>query len=100
LTYNLLNFTFKYILLSNVTDVLHYNCFSVSDPANDILPYEAAINITDLVTLDDTMVTFKLGPNGGLMYCMEFIEKNIDWLLERISKLKDHYFLLDFPGQV
>ncbi|CAB3364447.1 Hypothetical predicted protein [Cloeon dipterum] len=70
------------------------------DPANDTLPYEAAINITELITLDDAMNSFKLGPNGGLMYCMEFIEKNIDWLLKEISKFKDHYFLLDFPGQV
>jgi len=70
------------------------------DPANDALPYEAAIDITELVTLDDTMSTYNLGPNGGLMYCMEFVEKNIDWLLEKISKLKDHYFLFDFPGQV
>ncbi|XP_059479154.1 GPN-loop GTPase 2 [Neocloeon triangulifer] len=70
------------------------------DPANDTLPYEGAIDITELVTLEDTMSAFKLGPNGGLMYCMEFIEKNIDWLLEKISALKDHYFLLDFPGQV
>ncbi|XP_065335849.1 GPN-loop GTPase 2 [Cloeon dipterum] len=70
------------------------------DPANDTLPYEAAINITELITLDDAMNSFKLGPNGGLMYCMEFIEKNIDWLLTEISKFKDHYFLLDFPGQV
>nr|CAD7452966.1 unnamed protein product [Timema tahoe] len=48
-------------------------------PANDDLKYEAAINISQLITLEDVMVNLKLGPNGGLMFCMEFLEKNMDW---------------------
>lgn len=35
------------------------------DPANDALPYEAAIDVGELVALDAVMETFKLGPNGG-----------------------------------
>jgi hypothetical protein len=50
------------------------------DPANDILPYKADIDISDLITISDVMDTLKLGPNGGLVYCMEYLEKNIDWL--------------------
>lgn len=50
------------------------------DPANDILPYKADIDISDLITLSDVMDSLKLGPNGGLIYCMEFLEKNLDWL--------------------
>ena len=42
----------------------------------------------------------KLGPNGGLIYCMEFLGENFDWLLKKIEKLKDHYLLFDCPGQV
>lgn len=71
-----------------------------SDPANDALVYDAAIDITKLITLDDAMSSLNLGPNGGLVYCLEFLEKNVDWLLEQVMRLKDHYFIFDFPGQV
>jgi hypothetical protein len=50
-----------------------------------------------------------LGPNGGLVYSMEFLAKNIDWLVEKLTKpggpldknaKDDHYLLFDCPGQV
>jgi hypothetical protein len=46
------------------------------------------------------MSSLTLGPNGGLMFCIEFLEKNMDWLLQQLSNYKDHYFLFDCPGQV
>ncbi|WMV27314.1 hypothetical protein MTR67_020699 [Solanum verrucosum] len=71
------------------------------DPANDALPYECAVNIEDLIKLSDVMVEHSLGPNGGLVYCMDYLEKNIDWLESKLkSLLKEHYLLFDFPGQV
>ncbi|QCE16457.1 GPN-loop GTPase 2 [Vigna unguiculata] len=71
------------------------------DPANDSLPYDCAVNIEDLVKLSDVMVEHSLGPNGGLVYCMDYLEKNIDWLEAKLEPLlKDHYLLFDFPGQV
>lgn len=71
------------------------------DPANDNLPYECAVNIEDLVKLEDVMSQYDLGPNGGLIYCMDYLEKNIDWLQDKLRPLlKDHYLLFDFPGQV
>ncbi|CAM8935981.1 unnamed protein product [Rhodiola kirilowii] len=71
------------------------------DPANDSLPYECAINIEHLIKLSDVMTEHSLGPNGGLVYCMDYLEKNIDWLEAKLKPLlKDHYILFDFPGQV
>ncbi|XP_075516885.1 GPN-loop GTPase QQT1 [Primulina tabacum] len=71
------------------------------DPANDSLPYDCAINIEELIKLSDVMAEHSLGPNGGLIYCMDYLEKNIDWLESKLKPLlKDHYFLFDFPGQV
>lgn len=40
------------------------------------------------------------GPNGGLIFCIEYLEKNLDWLKERLAKLEGHYLLFDCPGQV
>ena len=48
------------------------------------------------------MDCLKLGPNGGLIYCMEFVEKNLEWFRERLQQLADdgYYILFDCPGQV
>ncbi len=72
------------------------------DPANHHLPYSCSVDISDLVTLGEVMDCLKLGPNGGLIYCMEFIEKNLEWFGGKLQELKDsgHYFLFDCPGQV
>lgn len=70
------------------------------DPANDILPYDCAVDISKLITLTDVMSNLNLGPNGGLVYCMEYLEENVDWLFEELDKFEDHYFLFDCPGQV
>ncbi|KAL9681464.1 hypothetical protein QQ045_013249 [Rhodiola kirilowii] len=41
------------------------------------------------------------GEGNGLVYCMDYLEKNIDWLEAKLKPLlKDHYILFDFPGQV
>lgn len=70
------------------------------DPANEVLPYKPSVDISDLITLDDAMKYCKLGPNGGLIFCMEQLEANFDWLLEQINRFMDHYLLIDCPGQV
>ncbi|KAI8618523.1 GPN-loop GTPase [Chytriomyces sp. MP71] len=70
------------------------------DPANEGLPYECAVDVAELITLQDVMHEFGLGPNGGLIYCIEYLEKNMDWLLEQLEPLKDKYLIFDCPGQV
>ena len=56
------------------------------DPANEQVPYKADVDIADLIKLEEVMERCKLGPNGGLVYCMEFLEKNVEWLLNEITK--------------
>ncbi|CAA7257393.1 unnamed protein product [Cyclocybe aegerita] len=71
------------------------------DPANDSLPYPCAIDISELITLHDVMDKFGLGPNGAMLYCMEYLEANYDWLEEKLKDLGgDAYVLFDLPGQV
>ena len=69
------------------------------DPANDQLPYKCDVNISELVTLEDVMEYLRLGPNGGLVYCMELLDKNSECLHTKLSNLSDNYILLDCPGQ-
>ena len=71
------------------------------DPANDALPYPCAIDISSLITLEDVMDKHGLGPNGGLLYCMEYLQVNFDWLEGQLKELGDDaYVLFDLPGQV
>ena len=71
------------------------------DPANENIPYPCAIDISSLIRLEDVMEEYGLGPNGGMLYCMEYLEANYDWLEDRLKELdKDDYVLFDLPGQV
>uniref|UniRef100_H2ZDU9 GPN-loop GTPase 2 n=1 Tax=Ciona savignyi TaxID=51511 RepID=H2ZDU9_CIOSA len=75
-------------------------CVVNLDPANEFIPYDCDININELVTVEDVMKHLSLGPNGGLLYCMEYLRTNKHWLLEQMNKFPGRYFLFDCPGQV
>jgi len=73
------------------------------DPAVPNPPYPCAINISELVTLDEAMAEHGLGPNGAMLYCVEYLEKNFDWLVERLDEVlgsEGGYVIFDTPGQV
>jgi len=70
------------------------------DPGNDRIPYECEVDVMELVSLNEVMETMGLGPNGAMIFCMEYIEVNLDWLRAKLSRLKGKYLLFDFPGQL
>lgn len=74
------------------------------DPANeDYEEYETILDVgEELVNLKQVMEKLKLGPNGGLLYCMEYVQEHVDVLVKRIQERSNEmtYLLLDFPGQV
>lgn len=41
-----------------------------------------------------------LGPNGALVFCMEYLMKELDWLHDQMNEAEDDYFLIDCPGQI
>ncbi|KAM0756273.1 hypothetical protein T439DRAFT_320975 [Meredithblackwellia eburnea MCA 4105] len=81
------------------------------DPAAPAPPYPSSISITSLITLADVMDAYGLGPNGGMLYCLEYLEKNLDWLDEELDRSleeagyvgdrrQEAYVVFDTPGQV
>ena len=71
------------------------------DPANDSLPYPCAVDIAQLITLQEVMDEYQLGPNGAMLYCLEYLDENFDWLESRLKELgKEAYVVFDLPGQV
>ena len=70
------------------------------DPANDRTSYPCALDVRDLVTLEEVMAEEELGPNGGVLYALEELEHNGGWLEEGLKGLGEDYVLFDCPGQV
>lgn len=71
------------------------------DPAAEDFGYQLAFDIRDLISVEEVMEELNLGPNGGLVYCMEYLLSNLDWLQEHLDSFgDDEYLILDCPGQL
>jgi GPN-loop GTPase len=81
------------------------------------LPYEVLLDVCEsVVNLSSVMQQLGLGPNGGLVYCMEYLEAHVEEVGEMIEErirqevIDDSiggsgagggiYVLFDLPGQV
>lgn len=58
-------------------------------------------DIRELIEVDDVMEdnTLQFGPNGGLVFCMEYFANNFDWLENCLGHVEDDYILFDCPGK-
>ncbi|KAL3856800.1 hypothetical protein ACJMK2_011517 [Sinanodonta woodiana] len=72
------------------------------DPAAEHFDYPVLVDIRELIEVDDAMddQDLRFGPNGGLLFCMEYLAQNFDWLQEQLDEVEDDYILFDCPGQV
>ncbi|KAF2478068.1 ATP binding family protein-like protein [Lindgomyces ingoldianus] len=77
-------------------------CYYVNlDPAAEDFAFEPDIDIKDLISLEDVMEEMSLGPNGGLIYCFEFLLENLDFLTEPLAEVTEDYLIIfDMPGQI
>jgi GPN-loop GTPase len=81
------------------------------DPAAENFNYSPIVDIRDLIQLDDAMEDEELhyGPNGGLIFCLEFLLENEAWLQSQLcggddnegdGDPDDDYLIFDMPGQI
>eukprot|EP00227_Mantoniella_beaufortii_P015901 CAMPEP_0197592256 /NCGR_PEP_ID=MMETSP1326-20131121/14995_1 /TAXON_ID=1155430 /ORGANISM="Genus nov. species nov., Strain RCC2288" /LENGTH=261 /DNA_ID=CAMNT_0043157939 /DNA_START=48 /DNA_END=830 /DNA_ORIENTATION=+ len=72
------------------------------DPAADEFAYPVSADIRELISLADVMEEMNLGPNGALLYCMEYLEDSLeDWLSEALEGYgEDDCVIFDCPGQI
>jgi GTPase SAR1 family protein len=94
---------------------------TVGTVRNSQLPYDTILDVCeDVISLNSVMSELNLGPNGGLLYCMEYIEHHLcDVLMllkerlgisSRTSGAQQNqqqslassraYLLFDLPGQI
>lgn len=78
------------------------SCFYINlDPAAEEFVYEPDVDIKDLISLEDVMEELHLGPNGGLIYCFEFLLQNLDFISDPLEEVTDEYMIIiDMPGQI
>jgi len=72
------------------------------DPAAEQFAYPVSSDIRELISLEDVMSECRLGPNGGLVYAMEYLVDNFDWLEDELEEMggEDSYVVFDCPGQI
>lgn len=58
------------------------------------------IDVRELISVDDVQEDKQLvlGPNGALVFCMEYLVQNLDWLHDQLNEGEDDYFIFDCPG--
>lgn len=63
--------------------------------------YAVSVDVRDLISVSDVAEEFQLGPNGALVFCMEFLLENIEWLEDKLDAYIDNdYLVFDLPGQI
>jgi GTPase SAR1 family protein len=70
------------------------------DPAAEDLQYEPSLDVRNLIQVDDVMEAQELGPNGGLVFCMQYLMEHIAWLHDAIEDYPDDFLIIDMPGQI
>lgn len=93
---------------STYCDTIQQHCANIRrkvhvinlDPAAETFKYEVAVDIRDLISVSEVMEELDYGPNGGLLYAMEYLCLNLEWLEDQISNYGDDYLLIDCPGQI
>eukprot|EP00418_Pyrodinium_bahamense_P042081 CAMPEP_0179206610 /NCGR_PEP_ID=MMETSP0796-20121207/103022_1 /TAXON_ID=73915 /ORGANISM="Pyrodinium bahamense, Strain pbaha01" /LENGTH=260 /DNA_ID=CAMNT_0020911533 /DNA_START=53 /DNA_END=836 /DNA_ORIENTATION=+ len=63
------------------------------DPAAESFAYDCEIDIRDLISVDDVMEELDYGPNGGLVYAMEYVTDNMSWLEDQLGERADRAVL-------
>lgn len=72
------------------------------DPAAEHFDYQPIVDVRELIHVEDTMEDEELhfGPNGGLVFCIEYLAENYEWLHDQLGEQNDDYILFDCPGQI
>ena len=57
------------------------------DPAAEYFDYQPIVDVKDLICVQDAMENEEMhfGPNGSLVFCIEYLVENADWLHEKLG---------------
>lgn len=70
------------------------------DPGARYIPYTPDVDIREYLVLEDVMDAFNLGPNGGLVACIDMMVNFLGEIKREIDDLGATHVLVDTPGQL
>lgn len=71
------------------------------DPAVTHVPYGVNIDIRDTVKYKDVMKTYRLGPNGAIMTCLNLFTTKFHQVVSLLESKEDlEWIVVDTPGQI
>jgi len=75
-------------------------CIVNLDPGVLNLPYEAALDVRDYVSVEKLMRDYGLGPNGALIMASDLLAQQAERINDELKGLAPKYALFDTPGQL
>lgn len=70
------------------------------DPASEHFEYKPSVDIRALISSDEAMEELRLGPNGALVFSLQFLLEQWEWFANEVGDYAEDYLLVDCPGQV
>lgn len=71
------------------------------DPAAENFVHPPSKDIRDLISVDEVMEELQYGPNGGLIFALEYmLTEGLEWLQEDLGEFQDEFLIIDCPGQI
>lgn len=78
-----------------------FDCCVVNlDPGAEYLPYEPEIDVRDMISLNEVMMEFNLGPNGAQIVAADLLLENMSSIQKALGEFDDYYVVFDTPGQI
>ena len=69
------------------------------DPGAKTLPYDPALDVREIVTVDELMEKRGLGPNGAILEAVEVMAGRRSDLIREMEGINADYLVIDTPGQ-
>ena len=96
--------TGKTTFCKTMIEKMHNDKKSVSymnlDPAVENCSINNAVDIRSVYPLEKIMNQERLGPNGGLMKCLELLTNDSEWWSDSIGEYNNEFIYVDCPGQI
>lgn len=70
------------------------------DPGAEFIPYEAEYDIREIISLEQIMSEFNLGPNGAQIVAADLLLENLSSIEAVLEQYQDYYIIFDTPGQI
>ncbi|MHA1167776.1 MAG: ATP/GTP-binding protein [Candidatus Hodarchaeales archaeon] len=86
----------KKVLEKRNVDVICVNL----DPAVKDIPYQADIDVRDMVDIDALIEEYSLGPNGAIVASADLVASHVHDIKEEIDDMGADAVLIDTPGQL